>query len=256
MLDRVGQSGETFLQQRPLAGGVAVVVVQWVRPEHEQRAGVLEVVGGVHPGDPVNVDVQVRITLVGKRFGYRDHRQVGAEEIGESGFVAEQQVAHAGVQPVGADHEVVAVGPAAGERDVAVLGQGGDVVAEPIVDVLAPGVVVDLREVVSHDLDMPVRHGREDRVVVDDDVPPRTAALQHQSIRAGRMVHDRREHTHPFGDVHGRSEQVDGVAAGLAQCRGTFDHGHVEAAPRQPVGQHRSGDAGAGDQNAHHALLT
>jgi hypothetical protein len=46
----------------------------------------------------------------------------------------------------------------------------------------------------------------------------------------------------------GPALEVDGLAA-RAQCGGALDHGDLEAVAIQPVGQGRTGDARAGDQN-------
>ena len=75
-----------------------------------------------------------------------------------------------------------------------------------------------------------------------------------QRCRSGRVLLDARQHTHPFGDLHRRTEQVDGVAAGFAQYGRAFHDGHVEAALGQPVGQYRAGDAGARNQDPHDKL--
>ena len=89
-----------------LACDVAVVVVQrlpW--PEDEHRPRVLEVIGGVDHRDSVGFEVAVHLAFAGKRFGHRHHREVSAEEA-FGHVVAEDDPAHAGVQPVGADDEV------------------------------------------------------------------------------------------------------------------------------------------------------
>jgi hypothetical protein len=65
------------------------------------------------------------------------------------------------------------------------------------------------------------------------------------------MFLDAGQCAHPVGDLHRRTEVVDGVASGFAQRGRAFDDGDVEAAPSQPVGQHRTGDARTGDQNPH-----
>jgi hypothetical protein len=71
---------------------------------------------------------------------------------------------------------------------------------------------------------------------------------------AGLEGFDAREHAHPFGDVHGGPEQVDGVAAGLAQRRGAFDDRDVEAVAGEPIGEHRARDAGSRDEDPHEYL--
>ncbi len=70
------------------------------------------------------------------------------------------------------------------------------------------------------------------------------------------MFLDARQYTHLFRDLHRRTEQVDGVAAGLAQRGRAFDHGDVEAASGQPVGQYGTGDARPGYQDLHVGQLT
>ena len=56
---------------------------------------------------------------------------------------------------------------------------------------------------------------------------PRPVHSQHRG--AGGVFLDARQHAHPFGDLHRGTEQVDGVAAGLAQRGRAFDHRDVEA---------------------------
>ena len=80
------------------------------------------------------------------------------------------------------------------------------------------------------------------------------ATILVRSIRAGRRAplrysvsvsvpvarsSMRGKHAHFLRDLHGRTEQVDGVAAGLAQRRRALDDGGLEPGPGQPVRQHR-----------------
>ena len=51
-----------------------------------------------------------------------------------------------------------------------------------------------------------------------------------------------------FGDVEGHSAQVDGVAA-IAGDGCFFDDGGVDAVVVEPVGEGRSRDTGAGDED-------
>lgn len=153
------------------------------------------------------------------------------------------------MQPVCTDDEIESPWRAVLERDVAVVGDRGDLVAEHILDVVTGCVVIDLAEVVAHDLDVPVGHCADEFEVVDTRRfgRPRPAHRQHRG--PGGVVLDARQHTHPLRDLHRGAEQVDGVAAGLAQRWRAFDHRHVETAAGQPVGQRRAGDAGAADQD-------
>ena len=167
------------------------------RPEHEHRTRVVEVVGGVDHRDPVGFEVAVHLAVAGKRFRHRHHREVAAEEAFRH-IVAEHDPAHAGMQSVGADDEVEPPWRAVLERHIAVVGDGGDLVAEDVLDVVAAGVVVDLAEVVAHDLDVPVGHRADELEVVDPRRlgRPRPVHIQHRG--AGGVFLDARQHTHPF----------------------------------------------------------
>src|SRR3954464_10135639 len=93
--------------------------------------------------------------LRGQAISHGHHRKVSAEEA-FGHVVAEDDPTHAGLQPVGADDEVEPPWSTVLERDLTVIGDGGDLVAEHILCVTPAGVVVDLAEIVAHDLDVPI----------------------------------------------------------------------------------------------------
>jgi hypothetical protein len=158
------------------------------------------------------------------------------------------------VQPVGADDDVEPASRGTFECHLAVVVDRGDRVAEQVLDVVAPGVIVDLAEVVAHDLHVPVGGGAVDLGEVNLDGPRPAFAMHCQPVGFGGERLDARQDAHLFRDLHRRAEQVDGVAAGLAQRRSAFDDGDVEAVTAKPVREHRPGDAGAGDENPHDDL--
>lgn len=77
------------------------------------------------------------------------------------------------MQTVGADDDVEGARRGVPERHGAVVLDGGDRVAEQVLDVVTGGVVVDLAEVVAHDLHVPVGAGGIDLGEVDVDGPRR-----------------------------------------------------------------------------------
>ncbi len=130
------------------------------------------------------------------------------------------------------------------EGHLGVDGDGRDRVAEDVLDVVATGVVVDLAEIVSHDLHVPVGYAPDDLGEIDASRLRYALAIHRQPVRAGGERLDPPQHTHLFRDLHGRTEQVDGVAAGFTQLRRALDDGDVETVPGQPVRQYRARDAG------------
>lgn len=155
------------------------------------------------------------------------------------------------MQAVGADDDVEGACLGALERHGAVVLDLGDRVAEQVLDVVAGGVVVDLAEVVAHDLHVPVGAGGVDLGEVDVGGPRPAFSVQRQAGGSGGQGLDAGQDAHLRRDLHRRTEQVDGVAAGFAQRRGALDDGDVEAVAGQPVRQHRAGDAGAGNEYPH-----
>lgn len=82
-------------------------------------------------------------------------------------------------------------------------------------------------------------------------VQERAAAFVDEAHRAatGLYAAEAGEQAHAF--QHGQmrfAAEVDGLTA-LAQGRGQFDDGGLEAVASQPVGQRRAGDARAGDED-------
>ncbi len=184
-------------------------------------------------------------------FRHRSHRQVRPEESAEVGFFTENQPSNVGVQPVGADHDVEAAQRGVLECHIAVRRNTGDRVAEQILDILSAGVVVDLAEIVAHDLHVQVRGSGHDLCQVDTGRTLAGIPMNAHPIGAGGLRLDAPQHVHLAGDLHRRPEQVDGVATGLTQRRRAFHHGDRVTGPGQPVGQHRPGDAGARNQDSH-----
>src|SRR6185312_13581213 len=107
------------------------------------------------------------LAVARKRFRYRLHRQIPAEEPGATGVLAEHQAANVGVQPVSADDHVKRAWRRVLESYVAGGGYRGDRVTEQVLDAVAAGVVVHLAEVVAHDLDVAVGRGTGDLGDVD-----------------------------------------------------------------------------------------
>jgi hypothetical protein len=170
----------------------------------------------------------------------------------EAGLVAEDQPAHVGVQPVGADDQVEAPRWAELEADldpVAILVQGPDRVAEAVVDVVAGGLVEDGGELAAHDLHVPVRDPGDQPADVHLDGPA-ARALHHDQLGLGPGGLHLAQDPHPLGDVNRRAEQVDGMPAQSGpQGRGLLDDGWGEAIPVQPPGQGGPGHAGPGHQH-------
>ena len=160
------------------------------------------------------------------------------------------------MQSVGADDQVEPPSRAMLERDVTVVGDGRDLIAEHVLDFVSGRVVVDLAEIVAHDLDVPVGHRADQLEVVDTRRLGCPWPVHIEDRGARGMFLDARQHTHPFRYLHRGTEQVDGVAAGLAQHGRAFDHRDVIAMSGQPVGQHRSRDARPGNQDLHAGQLT
>jgi hypothetical protein len=178
-------------------------------------------------------------------LGDGQHGQVGAGEVGVARLVAEDDPPDAGVQPVGADHEVEPTEPAVFEGHRTVGGDPGDPVAEYVLHVIAGGVVVDLAEVVAHDLDVAVGRRAEHLGEVDLDRSRRALPRHDQPVRAGGELLDAMENPHALGDLHRGAEQVDRMPAGLAWRGGALDHRHRKAVTAEPVGEDRTGDARA-----------
>src|SRR6516165_6169895 len=198
-----------------------VVVELFLAAEHEHHPGVVQVIRCVDGREASDAEVADHLIVVCQRLGRRDHRQVSPEEAGERGFLAEDQAPDVGVQPVG---------------------------------VVAGGVVVDLAEIVAHDLHVPVRRDAGELGEVDHGGSRPAFPIHCQPVLSRRERLDARQHAHLLRDFHRRTEQVDGVATGFAQRRRAFDHGDVEAATGQPVRQYRPGDARAGNENPHDDL--
>ena len=154
-------------------------------------------VGGVHHRDPVGFEVAIHFTFAGKRFRHRHHREVAVEELFWH-IVAEDDPPHSGMQSVGTDDQVESARRAVLERDTAVLGDRGDLVAEHVLDVVTACVVVDLAQVVAHDLDVTVGHRADEFDVVDVRGLRRPWSVHAQHLGAGRVLLDSRQHTHPL----------------------------------------------------------
>jgi hypothetical protein len=142
-----GPVGERLAQQPPLRLQVGVVVAELLgRPEQEQRPRLTGLAHRVHGGGPAGGAPADHPALEAAVVGQGVDPEVAAQEVTEAGLVAEDQPAHVGVQPVGADDQVEAPRWAVLEGDldpVAVLVQGPDRVAEAVVDVVAGGLVED-----------------------------------------------------------------------------------------------------------------
>jgi hypothetical protein len=157
------------------------------------------------------------------------------------------------MQPVGAHDEVEAARGAVLERDAdAVLGflQRDDGVPEHVLDVVARRVVQDPRELAARDLDVAVvGDPRGERA--DVDLQRRAAgSFEDDDLVARSCVPDRGFQSHSRDDLHGWSEEVDGVTADAVPVlrRPLHDH-RREAVVAQPMGEHRPSDPGAGNED-------
>ncbi len=160
--------------------------------EQEQQARVVEGRCGVDRCHPAGPDVTDHLAVVCQSFRHRHHREVPAEELSVSGVFAEDQAPHVGVQPVGTDHDVEAAWRGVLEAHPSVRGDGCDRVAEQVFGVMAAGLVVDLTEIVAHDLDMLVGRGAEDLGEIDANWPPRALAIPGQGFGPGGQRFDLR----------------------------------------------------------------
>src|SRR6516164_5496751 len=231
-----------------------VVVELFLAAEHEHPPGVVQVIRGIDGREATDAEVAEHLVLMCQRLGRRDHRQISPEEAGKRGFLAEDQATYVGVQPVGADDDVECARRGVLEGHLAVVFDRRDRVAEQVLHVVAGGVVVDLAEIVAHDLHVPVRRDAGELGEVDHGGSRPAFPIHCQTVRSRGERLDARQHAHLLRDFHRRTEQVDGVATGFAQRRRAFDHGDVEAASGQPVRQYRPGDARAGNENPHDDL--
>jgi hypothetical protein len=172
--------------------------------------------------------------------------------VAELRLVAEGEPPHDRVQPVGAHDQPEPAGRAVVEGDhdpVVVRIERADRIAEHVLDVVAGRLVDDRGEFAAHDLDVPLRDPGDQAAHVDLD-PALAGPLERDPVGLRPGVQDRRQDPHPLGDVDGRPEQVDRVAAqARAQGRRAFDHSGREAVPAQPVRERRSGHAGTGDEH-------
>ena len=134
----------------------------------------------------------------------------------------------------------------------AVVVQRRDRVPEEVLDPVARGVVQELGEFAAEDLDVPAGDAATELVQVDRD-RPLAVAVQNQLLgpRAGFV--DGVAEAHPVDHLDGGTEQVDRVAAEpVPQFGRAFDDGDLESVPLQPVGQHWTRHARAGDQHLLH----
>ncbi len=128
---------------------------------------------------------------------------------------------------------------------VRVLVEADDRVAEHVLGPVAGALVEDAREIAALDLHLAAHEcgGQPDQrcaVRVDDDL------LAHPGLVGAHRV----DQVHPAQQLHLRAPEVDAVPAG-PQLRRALDDGDVEAAPEQPVGECRPGNARTGDQDVH-----
>lgn len=156
----------------------------------------------------------------------------------------EGQRAGARVQPVGAGHQVEAARPAAVEGDPHVVGgllQGGDRVAENILDLPAGGLVQQAGQVVPEDLQIARadRHGQRGVLVGQRRI------TQTQVQRFGLL-----QQGHPVQHVQRLAAQARRVPA-RAHPRGALHHGRGEPVVAQPVRQGGPGDAGTANKDVH-----
>jgi len=122
--------------------------------------------------------------------------------------------------------------------------QAHDRVTEDVLGVIPGGVVEDLAQVAPQDFHVAgedLGGHRRHRAAFAVDVRgapqvglPRLDLVQDAHLRQDAQV--------------GRTTEVDRVAA-AAELRCALDHGGPEAVPAEPVGESRSGDARAGDQD-------
>lgn len=223
---------------------ISVVILQLLlAAEHEQRARVVQRPRGVDPCQSARAHVHGHFPFAGKRFRNRFHRQVATEKPGATGILAEDQAAHVGVQAVCADDDVEGAWRIVLESDLTVERDRRDRISEQVLDVAAAGAVIRLAEVVAHDLDVPVGRRAEDLREIDARRPLDALAIHGHRGRPGGQRLDLRQHAHLCRDFHGGPEQVDGMAAGLAQFGCALDDRDVEGAAGKPVRQYGARDA-------------
>jgi hypothetical protein len=64
------------------------------------------------------------------------------------------------------------------------------------------------------------------------------------------LLKDLRRQSHALGDVEPGAPEVDDLPAGPG-ARSALDDGRLEPVPPQPIGEVRTGDAGARDEDVH-----
>ena len=157
-------------QQQLLRRYIPVVTVQRLAgAKQEHGAGIVHVGGAVHADDSPDLAGGLHDPVEAQVIGHQHHRQVGADPRRKQRLRAEGQGTHVGMQAVGADDDVEAPARTMLEADVAIIGDRGDRVGEEILDVAPRGVIEDLAEIVTHDLDVVVGDGRVDLSQVDAD---------------------------------------------------------------------------------------
>jgi hypothetical protein len=174
----------------------------------------------------------------------REDRHVAAEMLRELRLRAEGEGAHAGVRPIGPDHQIEpARRPAreVGADPRIVLLEGGDAVAEAIFGLAPRRLIEDPRQIAAQDLHLAAQefggHARPAAVRCID-VPDRA----HMGLRPLNLI----QQSHPRQVPHRLAPEIDGVAP-LTHPGGALHHGWIEAVTPQPEGQCRPGDPGTGD---------
>lgn len=173
-------------------------------------------------------------------------------------FGAEGQAPHGGVQAVRPDDEVEGARRRLRElhpHSVLVLLQGGDGVAEEVLDVRA-GVLVDHpHQVLAQHLDVlavqpAAAEGRLGRAADLAAVGAEDRHAAHPGADAARPL----QQPHALHHVERDTADVHGLPA-AAHARGAFDDGGLEAVAVQEVGEDGTRDAAAGDQYGPHEKL-
>jgi hypothetical protein len=156
------------------------------------------------------------------------------------------------VQPVGAHDQVEAARLAPLEADldaVVALGELGDGVVEEVLHVVAGGLVEAVDQVPAQDLQLGDGAAGVTQQVGGHAGQPLAGGVDvGHAAGADVGLADLVQDAHAVGHATSRPAQVDGLPAG-AWGRGPLHHRWCEPVAAQPVGQGRSGDARAGDED-------
>lgn len=201
---------------------------------------------GAQPQHATGLVVHLEPVVERAGVGHGAVAEIESEVGDETGLRSEGERAHAGINAIGADHQVVGADGSAPEGDLDAarcLVERAYAVAVDDVGLAGDELVQDDGEVAFHDLELGDgaavageevgRHGRKLSTVAVDVAE---ALLGHEQFA------DARQDPHPLGDDLAESVQVDGLAA-EPQRRRLFDDRRSDAVGAEPVGEGRTGDS-------------